>query len=146
MLFGGLYHPPNQSNNYFYENIGNALDNYTQYYDYFLAGDFNNQESTICLRNFLEEYEAKNLVKENTFFKSVSNPSCIDLFLTNNPHKFWTGLSDYHKMIITAMKGYFKKNKPKKISYREYRNGNKEDFRSELRCVLNTNDTSTLIP
>ena len=24
LLFGGLYHPPNQSNNYFYENIGNA--------------------------------------------------------------------------------------------------------------------------
>ena len=55
-------------------------------------------------------------------FKSVSNPSCIDLFLTNNPHKFQnttafsTGLSDYHKMIITVIKGYFKKNKkPKRL-------------------------------
>ena len=37
------------------------------------------------------------------------------------------------------MKGYFKKKKPKKVSYRDYKNYNKEDFRSELRCVLNTN-------
>ena len=106
-LFGALYHPHNQSNNYFYENIGNALDKYIQYYDNIvLAGYFNNQESTICLRDFLEEYEAKNLVKENTCFKSVSNPNCVNLFLTNNPHKFQnttafsTGLSDYHKRVI----------------------------------------------
>ena len=126
MLFGGLYHPHNQSNNYYYDNIGSALDNYTQYYDNFLlAGDFNNQESTICLRDFLEEYEAKNLVKESTCFKSVSNHSRIDLFLTSISHKFQhtiafsTELSGYYKMIITAMKGYFKKNKPKKITYRD---------------------------
>ena len=49
----------------------------------------------------------KNLVKDKTCFKSIDNPSCIDLFLTNSFQSFQktttvsTGLSDFHKMIVT---------------------------------------------
>ena len=48
-----------------------------------LAGDFNAKENEIGLRSFMELYDLKNLVKDNTCFKSLKNPPCIDLFLTN---------------------------------------------------------------
>ena len=44
---------------------------------------FNVEESEDTLRSLMELYDSKNLVKENTRFKSVENPSCVNLFLTN---------------------------------------------------------------
>ena len=69
--------------------------------------------------DFCEIYNLKNLVKDPTCFKDVENPSCVDLILTNRPKSFQktlvaeTGLLDYHKMSITVLKSYFKKNRPK---------------------------------
>ena len=53
-----------------------------------LAGDFNAEEKEILLNNFMDLYDLQNLVKENTCFKSVENPSCVDLFLTNCSNSF----------------------------------------------------------
>ena len=53
-----------------------------------LVGNFNAEESEPCLSQFLYEYNAKNIVKENTCFKNALNPSCIDLFITNSPLSF----------------------------------------------------------
>ena len=50
-----------------------------------LVGDFNAEESELCLSRFYYEYNAKNIVKENTCFKNALNPNCIDLFITNSP-------------------------------------------------------------
>ena len=52
------------------------------------VGYFNAEESEPCLSQFLYEYNAKNIVKENTCFKNALNPSCIDLFITNSPLSF----------------------------------------------------------
>ena len=66
----------------------------------------------------------KNLVKEPTCFKSIDNPSCIDLFITNSYLSFQntttvaTGLSDFHKMTVTVLKTTFPKAKPRVITYR----------------------------
>ena len=79
------------------------------------------------MRDFLFHYNAKNLVKENTCFKSIDNPRCIDLFLTNsyrnvqNTTTIATGLSDFHKMAITVLKTTFPKAKSKVIQYRDYK-------------------------
>ena len=65
-------------------------------------------------------------------FKSLTNPSCIYLFLTNFPSSFqntrtiFTALSDFHKMVITVMKITFHKNPPKEIYYRDYKNFDQE--------------------
>ena len=73
-MFCGCYHPPSQSDLYFFENIGKPLDKYSKHYDKFmLAGDFNAEESERCLSQFLYEYNTKNIVKENTFFKNALN-------------------------------------------------------------------------
>ena len=67
-LFCGCYHPPSQSDPYFFENIGKALDKYSKHYDKFmLVGDFNAEESEPCLSQLLYEYNVKNIVKKNTF-------------------------------------------------------------------------------
>ena len=63
-LFCGSYHRLSQSNQYFFENIGKALDKYSKHYDKFmLVGDFNAEESEPCLSQFHIEYNAKNIAK-----------------------------------------------------------------------------------
>ena len=70
-LFCGCYHPPSQSDQYFFKNIGKTLDKYSKYFDKFmLAGDFNAEESEPCLSQ-IHEYNARNIVKENTCFKNI---------------------------------------------------------------------------
>lgn len=142
-LFGGIY-SPKQSDNYFFEFLGNTLDKYGQIYDNFLvAGDFNTEETAPVLSKFLKDYDAENLVKEKTCFKSLINPTCIDLFITNSQRKFQnttticTGLSDFHKMIITSTRGHLRNiNKPKIIKYRDYKCFIHNDFKSDLTDAL----------
>ena len=88
-LIFGTYHPPNQNDNLYFDSVTKALDLYNDYYDKFLlAGDFNAEEDEPCLNSFLFQYDAKNLVKDKTCFKSITNPSCVDLLLTNSPQVF----------------------------------------------------------
>ena len=42
-----------------------------------------------------------------------------------------TGLSDFHKMVVTVMKSSFEKMSPKEISYRNYRNLDNSVFKLE---------------
>ena len=71
------------------EQFSRALDIYNNFYDkYLLTGDFNAEEIEPCLSSFRYQYNAKNLVKENTCFKNPHNPSCIDLFITNSRNSF----------------------------------------------------------
>ena len=75
LLFGS-YHPPSQSDNYYFENVTNSLDLYCQTCDKFLLiGDFNAEDSEPCLSRFLYENNSKNLVKDKTCFKSLENPT-----------------------------------------------------------------------
>ena len=138
-LMCGCYHPPNQNDQYFYNNLGNALDKYSQDYERFLLiGDFNAEDTEPCLSEFLYEHNAENIVKNKTCFKSLNNPICIDLFLTNFPSSFQntctvtTGLSDFHKMVVTVTKMTFHKNPPKEIYYRDYKKFDQDLFREEL--------------
>ena len=100
-----------------------ALDKYSTYDKFLLAGDFNTEETNEFLADFIFEHNAKNLVQEPTCFKSQDNPSCIDLLLTNSPQSFQntrtlaTGLSDFHRMVVTVMKTTFPKAKPRMIYY-----------------------------
>ena len=84
---------------------------YSKFYERFmLIGDFNAEDSEPCLSQFFFEMNAKNIVKEPTCYKSLSNPSCIDLVITNSSSSFQntkaisTGLSNFNKMVITVLK------------------------------------------
>ena len=81
-------------------------------------------------------------MKEKTCFKSVENPSGIDLILTNNSIAFqntttvFTGLSDFHKLVLTELKTSITKSKPQKITYRDYKSFDSVRFNDELKYVL----------
>ena len=142
LLFGS-YHPPSQVDDYYLKFVGRALDIYNDFYNKFLLiGDFNIEDVEPCLSTFLYHYDAKNLVKEKTCFKNPSNPSCIDLYITNSSNSFQntnvisTGLSDFHKMAVTVLKSTFAKAEPREITYRNYRNFDQEKFKEQLKRIL----------
>ena len=130
------YHPPTQSDSYFFNNLDKALDLYSHYDRKLLVGDFNTEVSDI-LSTFLYQHDLENVVKDKTCFKNAKNPSTIDLFLTNNSLTFqnttttFTGLSDCHKLVSTVLKTTFSKNKPKEPFYRDYDKLNFSDFNDE---------------
>ena len=142
-LLLAIYHPPSQSKKYFLECITKILDKYSHSYEKVLiAGDFNAQESEPVLNEFITEHDLKSIVKDPTCFKSVINPSCIDLLITSFSKSFQstmvitTGLSDYHKMVLTVLKNKFVKQKPKEIEYRCYKLLDRGVFREELKNSL----------
>ena len=91
---------------------------------------------------FLFEYDAKNIASEKKCFKSKDNPTCIDLFITNSPNGFQntstttTGLSDFHKMVMTVSKATFTKSTPKVITFRDFKLFNEEKFKTDLQNSL----------
>ena len=60
--------------------LDKAIDVYSHYEKFLLVGDFNGEISEFCLDSLLYQHELKNLVKEKTCFKNVSNASCLYLF------------------------------------------------------------------
>ena len=55
-----------------------------------------------------------------------------------------TGLSDFHKMTLTVMKVFYKKQKPTIITYRSYKNFSNEvfmaDFQNRISQVTSENN------
>ena len=107
---------------------------------------FNSEFSELCLNDFCDIYNFKKLVKEPTCYKNPDNPSCIDLFLTNRPRTFQctstleTGISDFHKLVVTVLKTFYKKQRPKIIHYRNYKNSENGNFRLDLKKELSKLD------
>ena len=68
-----------------------------------------------------------------------NHKSTIDLILTNKPRSYQitnvteTGVSDCHKLILTFMKSYISRLKPKNVHYRSYKNLMKKNFSLTLR-------------
>ena len=144
-----FYRPPpieekEKMKKYFLDNLSNVIDHYKTYSNLLIVGDINIETSDKKLEAFMDSYNLYSLIKEPTCFKSVTNPSCIDLFLTNRKHSlkivktFCTGYSDFHKLIYTMMKISYVKLPPKKIEYRCYSNFSEENFLKDLSLALNS--------
>ena len=135
----------------FFEQIGFALDVYSGYDKFLIAGDFNVQVGEPSIDEFLDDFGAKNLVNGLTCFKSTDNPSCIDIFLTNSGNSFQntqtvnTGLSDFHVMIVTVLKTTFPKVKPKILVYRDYSKFIQQDFRAELKAKIQVSNVGSYV-
>ena len=89
--------------------------------------------------NFCNLYKLKIVIKVTTYFKNSDNPKNIDLMLTNSIRSFQnsscpreTGLSDFHKMIVTVLKSYLGKNQPKFISYSDFGKFSNNGFRIQI--------------
>ena len=101
---------------------------YSQYDKILLAGDFNCEITDEHISDFINDHALTSQIKDDTCFKSVENPSCINLFLTNNAQSFQnstvicSGLSDCHNMVLTVLKTGITKRKPHVVYYRDYKN------------------------
>ena len=140
MTFFSTYYPPSQSEDYYFSRVSNSLDAFSPIYDRFLlVGNFNANYFKETLFNFLQKHNAANIVKDKTCFKSFNNLSCIHLFITSrlwrfqNTTVFSTGLSDFHKIAIAALKTSFSKRLPKEMIHRDYKNFAQDKFQYELK-------------
>ena len=138
-LLANIYRPPNRGERYIFQELGNALDHFsTKFESFILMGDFNTEENDENISNFMESYNLKNFVKTPTCFKS-DRPRTIDLILANRVSNFQntvsieTGLSNFHCMVATVVKGGFIKRGPKIINYRDYRKFDIDSFRKDLK-------------
>ena len=137
------YNPHKNKISYFLENIGRELDKYLPNYENLLMlGDWNSAVTENDMKGFCQTYNLQNLIREPTCFKNVHHPSSIDIMLTNKKLSFQnsitleTGLSDFHKMTLTVLKRYFKKNPPITITYRDLKAFDGLKFREDIRNQL----------
>ena len=88
-------------------------------------------------------------MQEPTCYKSQT-ARCIDLVLTNRNRSVQqtttveTGLSDFHKMVVTVLKTTFPKQGSTVINYRNYKNFTETVFRNDLREELRRIEPSDL--
>ena len=140
----GLYHPPSQKDQYSYDNIDKALVVYSTYEKIILGGDFNSQIGENCIDTFMYQHNLQSKNKEPSCYKNPNNASCIDLFLTNSPRSFYqtetffTGLSDFHKLVLSIFKTNFTKSKAKEIIYRDFKKFNEQCINNDLRTELSS--------
>ena len=138
----GIFHPSSQNDQYFFNNIDEALDIYCSFKKIVLVGDFNAQVGKRLLDTFLYQHDLHGINENPTCCKNSSNPSNIDPILTNCSQRFFktnivfTGRSEIHKLVLSVFKTTFAKSKPKEIKCRSYWKVNenyiKQDFHNQL--------------
>ena len=137
-LLSCSYNPKKSEIRKYLRAVGKNLDSYSSKYENFiLLGDFNVKPTQDAMEEFMKVYNLKNLVKGPTCFKNPDKPFSIDLIPTNKSKSFQTsqiietGISDFHKMVMTVSKVYFKKKGTSAIQYRSYKNFSNDKFRND---------------
>ena len=102
------------------------------------------------MENFCNSNCLESLIQKSTCYKNLSQPTCIDLILTNRPSYFQhsevfeTNLSDFHLLTATELKMNFQKQKPQIIAYRDYKKFYNNAFRYDReKCSFNKADLKT---
>ena len=103
----GGYNPQKKDIPIFINRLARNINHYINRYDNMLI--------------FCDLRSLKNLINESTCFKNPNNPSIID----------------DHKMVITVLKGFFHKQAPRLIKYRNCKKLNQDQFNNELKEKLN---------
>ena len=144
MFYILVYKPPRIQNYIFIDHVSSVLDKcLTECRSVYIIGDvnINFQNLPENVINFLNMYNLKNLVCEPTCFKSVDNPSLIDVILTNTPNRVAShlntcvGISDCHNLVCAATKMFAPKNYKRKIIYRSYKKFDNNTFVNDLNNV-----------
>ena len=142
LLIFGTDKTPNLNNGSFLNELYNAITFYSTLYKYcVLLGDLNILSDNTQLQNFYKSFLFEHLIRKPTCYKR-NTPTGIDHIITNIPKRFMklmaleTGISDYHKMIMTIFCSTFAKSKPKTFYYRCYKKFDLEQFQMELKEKL----------
>ena len=138
-LINRSYNPHKNTISTHIDKLSNSLDLFSaNYVEMILLEDFNVEVNDNHMKSFCENYGLKILIKQRTCYKNRSNPTCIDLILTNVPRSFQitcvieTGLFDFHMMTLTVMRKGLKKFQPRIINHRSYRHFSNEAYRESL--------------
>ena len=138
-LLSCSYSPHKGNTKQHLSNISKGLDEVNSKYDNILIiGYLNTNMSEPSLNEFCQTYNLESIVNKPICFKNPKNPSCIDLMLTDKQESFLkvktveTGLSDFHKILVSVFKTSFKKKKPKIVTYRDYKRFDNGKFRESL--------------
>ena len=97
------------------------------------------------LDNFLYQHELSNINKEVTRYKSSKNPSCIDFISSDTAKNFFktntvfTGLRDFHKLVLFVFKTIFSKPNSEEITYANFKNFSEENFNKNIGQILEKN-------
>ena len=144
-LLSFSYNPHKGNRKQHLSNISKGLNELNSKYDNILIiGDLNSEMREPSLDEFCQTYNLESIVNKPTCFKNPKNPSCIDLMLPNKQERFLkakiveTRLSDFHKMVVSVFKTNFKKQKPKIVTYRDYKHFDNEKFKESLITYLST--------
>ena len=99
------YNPHKNLINYQLQELAKGIQIYSSNYD-----------DILLMVDFNAEVSENN--QQWACYKSPTNSSCIEVFLTNSPNSFQestvveAALSDFHKLIVTVMKSYSPKRTP----------------------------------
>jgi hypothetical protein len=106
----------------------------------FVMGDLNvNCEiEGHALTELFETFDLTNVVKGPTCFKSVTNPSLVDVILTNTPARVLShvntdiDVSDFHNLVCVITRMHAPKTQTRVITYRSYKRMDDEAFIADL--------------
>ena len=84
------------------------------------------------MRGFVHVYIRLNIIKDKKCFKNPHSSSCIDLIITNRPEKLQICLPDFHKISLTVLKIFYRKQCPNIVGYRNYHNFDNELFLNDV--------------
>ena len=140
----GIYRPPTPENLVsFFKELTDSLSKGSEFYENFIIlGDFNIEvkvpgRELDKLDEFCDLFNLKNLIRNETC-STRDHKSSIDLILTNKPESFQntciteTGLSDFHKLILTFFKTQITPLKSKIVFYRNYKHFEDRRFLEDL--------------
>ena len=141
-----IYKPHNRFIKHHLKELGKAIEFYSKTYENIIVmGDFNTEISEHDLASFFTFYNFKSLINKPTCYKIPDNSSWIDLILTNcfiyfqNSSTFETGLSDFHKLILTLFKSKIPEPQPNMMPYRNYKRFDRETLETVISKKIEEN-------
>ena len=140
------YRSPSTPDSTFENDIISVLDKlYLKYDHVILYGDLNYdalvKPKHIPLNNIQDVFNLTNMIKQPTCFTKNSEPSLLDVILTNSPNLlcnttiFNCGISDCHCMVLSTLKENLPAVNKKKVAFRSYKNFDEKDFHHALSQV-----------
>ena len=136
-----LYKPPKTADSLLVSAISSILDKCSlESKCYYMIGDFNVNLSISpnALSDVFDSYDLKNIIKEPTCYKNVSNPTLLDPIVTNNIKRLigclnvCIGVSDFHNIVCAATRVKCPKFTPHVVKYRSYKRFDASKFTEEL--------------
>jgi hypothetical protein len=139
-----MYRSPSTSSEILRNTLESILDKcFAECDTVYLVGDLNVNfhYKTHELSDIMDSYNLKNIIKGSTCFKSVQNPSLLDVIITNRTKTLSghlntnIGLSDCHNLICTATKQNLYEMPEEMITYRSYKSFDEDNFLLDIQQI-----------